>query len=64
MRAFIVLIAAVYFVGVGVALAPTIQDKWNTAPASELAASLTHELPYAAAWPTRAYRSIRSEQSG
>jgi hypothetical protein len=64
MRAFILLIAAVYFVGVGVALAPTIRDKWNTAPASELAVSLSHELPYAATWPTRAYRSIRSEQPG
>jgi hypothetical protein len=61
MRAFVTLMAIAYFVGVGVVLAPTIRDKWNTAPASDLAASVTRELPYAVVWPARAFRSIRGE---
>jgi hypothetical protein len=63
MRAFIALVMAVYFVGVGVVLAPTIRGSWNTVPASELTASVTQQLPYAAAWPARAYRSIVGERT-
>jgi len=48
----------VYLIGVGVALAPTIRAKWNTATASDLAAGVAQELPKAAAWPARAYHSI------
>ena len=36
MRALIALIVIIYLVGVGVALSPTIQAKWNGASASEL----------------------------
>jgi hypothetical protein len=37
MRGLIALIVVVYLVGVGVALAPTVQSKWNTASAAEQA---------------------------
>jgi len=58
MRAFIALMVAVYFVDVGVVLAPTDRGSWDTVPASELTASVTQQLPYAAAWPAWAYRSV------
>jgi hypothetical protein len=58
MRAFIALIVIIYFVGVGVALSPTIQAKWNTAWASDLATSAVQALPDAVAWPARAFRRI------
>jgi len=55
MRGLIVVI--VYLVGVGVVLAPTIEAKWSTVPASNFAVSVGQDLPYALAWPARAYRS-------
>jgi hypothetical protein len=55
MRAFIALVLIVYLVGVGVMLAPTMQTKWTTVPASELFAGLWQELPRALAWPVVAY---------
>jgi hypothetical protein len=58
MRAVIALIVIVYLVGVGVALSPTIQAKWNSASASDLAASVAQELPNAVAWPARAFHSV------
>ena len=53
MRLLLALIIIIYLVGVGVVLAPTIQAKWNVAPASDLAASVWDELPAALAWPAR-----------
>ena len=58
MRVLIALIVITYFVGVGVALSPTIRAKWNTASASGLATSVAQALPDAAAWPARAYLSM------
>jgi hypothetical protein len=58
MRAVAGLIVIIYLVGVGVALSPTIGTKWNSASASDLAASVTQALPNAAAWQARAYRSM------
>ena len=58
MRALIALILIVYLVGVGVVLSPTIRAKWNNAPASDLAASVEQDLPYALTWPARVYRSM------
>jgi hypothetical protein len=58
MRALIALIVIIYLVGVGVALSPTIQAKWSSASASDLATSVAQELPNAVAWPARAYHSI------
>jgi hypothetical protein len=58
MRALIALIVIIYLVGVGVALSPTIQAKWNGASASDLAASVAQALPDAVAWPVRAFHSI------
>ena len=64
MRALIALIVILYLVGVGVALAPTIQNKWASASASELVASVAQELPNAVAWPARAYHSITAPARG
>jgi hypothetical protein len=58
MRGLIALIVIVYLVGVGVALAPTIQEKWTSESAAEFANSVGQDLPYALAWPARVYRSI------
>jgi hypothetical protein len=58
MRVLIGLMVIIYLVGVGVALAPTIQAKWNSASASELATSVGQALPNALAWPAKVYHSI------
>jgi hypothetical protein len=58
MRALIAVIVVVYLVGVGVALSPTIRDKWESVTASALATSVAQDLPIAAAWPARAFRSM------
>ncbi len=55
MRGLIALIVIVFLVGVGVALAPTVESKWNSATASEFADSVGQELPFALAWPARVY---------
>jgi len=55
MRLVIVLIVIVYLIGVGVVLAPTVQAKWNIAPASDFAASVGQQLPVAFAWPVLAH---------
>jgi hypothetical protein len=64
MRVFIALIVIVYLIGVGVALAPTIQSKWSTATAAELASSLGAALPNAFAWPVTAYHSFTGAGAG
>jgi hypothetical protein len=56
-RLFISFALVIYLAGVGIALAPTIRDKWNTT-AADLTASVAQELPKALAWPVRAYRSL------
>jgi len=58
MRAIISLIVIVYVVGVSFVLAPTFQAKWNSGPASDLAASVGQALPNALAWPASAYHSM------
>jgi Flp pilus assembly pilin Flp len=58
MRLLIALLVIVYLVGVGVALSPTIKEKWNSAPASDLSASVVQALPDALAWPARVFRSL------
>ena len=58
MRGLIALIVIIYLVGVGVALAPTVESKWRSAPAAEFADSVGRNLPYALAWPARAFLSI------
>jgi hypothetical protein len=64
MRVLIALIVIIYLVGVGVALAPIIQAKWNGASAADFAASVMQELPNAMAWPARAFRSITGRGRG
>jgi hypothetical protein len=58
MRAFVALVIIVYLIGVGVALAPTFQSKWNSGTAAELASSLGQALPGAFAWPVTVYHSL------
>ena len=53
MRSVLAVILITYFVGVSIILSPTIQSKWSVAPASDLAANVGQELPYALAWPAR-----------
>ncbi len=55
MRVLIALIVVIYLVGVGVALAPTIQAKWTSASAADLATSVGQALPNAVAWPARIF---------
>ncbi len=61
MRSLIAIIVIVYLVGIGVALAPTFEAKWNTGTAAELFNSTVSELPYAVAWPVRVYHRFRDE---
>jgi len=58
MRAPIALVVIICLVGVGVALSPTIQAKWNGGSASDLATSVGQALPNAVAWPARAFLPI------
>ena len=51
MRGLIALIVVVYLVGVGVALASTIEANWSSATAAEFASRVGQQLPYALAWP-------------
>jgi hypothetical protein len=59
MRFFLSLIVIAYLIAAGVALAPTVREKWNTATAGDFAASVANELPGAFAWPLRAYYRVR-----
>ena len=58
MRMLISILVIVYLVGIGVELAPTFSANWNSAPASQLAASVVQELPRALAWPAVFYRRM------
>ena len=64
MRVLIALIVIVYLIGVGVVLAPTVEGKWNTATAAELASSVGQALPHAFAWPVAAYHSLTGKETG
>jgi hypothetical protein len=59
MGGLIALIVIVYLVGVGVALAPTVEARWSSGTAAQFAASVGQELPYALTWPAWFYRNIR-----
>jgi hypothetical protein len=61
MRGLISLIVIIYLVGVGVALAPVVEEKWKSAIASDFVASIGGDLPFALAWPARLYRSISGQ---
>jgi hypothetical protein len=58
MRTLIALAVVIYFVGIGVVLSPTIQTNWRSASASDLVATVAHELPNAVVWPARAFHSV------
>jgi hypothetical protein len=58
LRGLIALIVIVYLVGIGVALAPTIQANWSTATAAEFTSRVGRDLPYALAWPAWVFRGI------
>ena len=58
MRMLIILILIVYFVGVGVELAPILQSGWSHASAADLSSSVIRALPDALAWPAHVYRNL------
>jgi hypothetical protein len=60
MRVLIALIVIIYLVGVGVALAPTVEAKWSSGTAAEFVASVGQGLPHALTWPARLYRDMTS----
>ena len=64
MRAFIALVVIVYLIGVGVAIAPTIQGKWSSATAAELTSSVGQSLPGALAWPMTVYHNMTGKEAG
>ena len=51
----------VYVIGIGVQLAPTVREAWDTVPSSQLVSRVVSELPAAAAWPMRVYESVRGK---
>ena len=51
----------VYVIGIGVQLAPTVREAWDTVPSSQLVSRVVSELPAAAAWPMRVYESVRAK---
>ncbi len=60
MRGLIALLVIVDLVGVGVALAPTVEAKWTSGTAAQFVDGVGQQLPYALVWPARVYRDIMS----
>jgi hypothetical protein len=58
MRTFVALVVIVYLVGIGVVLAPTFSNKWNSATAAELFGGVWAQLPGALAWPVTTYHRL------
>jgi hypothetical protein len=58
MRLLLSFVVIIYLVGVGVSLSPTFREKWSSAPASDLVASVGQALPSALAWPARVYHDV------
>jgi hypothetical protein len=59
MRRLFSFLLTVYVIGIAVQIAPLVEDQWDTVPAAKLVASVADELPNAAAWPARAYDTVR-----
>ena len=57
------LLILVYVIGIGVQLAPTVEAAWDKETAAQVTARVMDELPNAAAWPVRAFDSIRGKTS-
>lgn len=64
MRGILALLVAVYLVGIGVVLAPTVQAQWNTGTAFQFFGSILQELPVAAAWPVTLYHRMMDRSPG
>ncbi len=56
MRMLIALLVVIYLIGVGVVLSPTIRANWSTDTTANAATDLAQALPYALAWPARAFQ--------
>ena len=63
-RSALTMIVFIYSIGVGIILSPTLRSKWSVAPASDLPASMSQELPYALAWPVRLVRVLEASGGG
>jgi hypothetical protein len=59
MRLLLAVIIIIYLIGVGVVLAPTVQSRWNSEPASTFTESIAQALPDALAWPVRVAHNVR-----
>jgi ABC-type arginine transport system permease subunit len=59
MRVLVTLLAIIYLVGIGVALAPTVRANWQSST-SALYTNVVRALPEAFAWPATAIRSLRA----
>jgi hypothetical protein len=57
MRGLFILIAIVYFLGVGIAIEPTIRGSWQSST-SVLYTNVVRALPNAFAWPATVVRSM------
>jgi hypothetical protein len=64
MGALLGLLVAIYLVGIGVVLAPTVRSEWNTGTASEFSATILEELPVAIAWPVTLYHHMMDRSPG
>ncbi len=64
MGTFLLFIAIIYVVGIGVEISPKIQAKWYNATAIGLVDMALRELPHAAAWPVRAFQSATKSLVG
>jgi hypothetical protein len=57
MRGLARLLAIIYLVGIGVALAPTVRANWQSST-SVLYTNVVRDLPAAFAWPVTAVRAL------
>ena len=57
MQLLIAILVIIYLVGVGVVLAPVVEQGWSSETASAFANTLGQALPDALAWPVRLARA-------
>jgi hypothetical protein len=55
MQTVVAILVIIYLVGVGVVLAPTVRENWNSATTPHFFASIGDDMPRALSWPVRVY---------
>jgi hypothetical protein len=58
MRTFLLIIVVTYLGGIGFDLLPEIQRNWHKTTLIEQIDTTLRDLPRAATWPVRAFRSV------